>query len=67
MEMTAGLCLRVCSQEQFRIIARREAEQTDLIRQIFRHFHGAGADGAGAAQKNYILHLRFTIYDLRAG
>jgi hypothetical protein len=36
--------------QQFGIAAGGEREQTDLIRQIFRHFDGAGADAAGAAK-----------------
>ncbi len=56
MEIAAGRCLRVCSSEQFDIVARRQAEQADLIRQILSHFDRAGADGAGAAEEDDVLH-----------
>ena len=48
--MTAGRCLRRLFQQQLSVVARRQADQADLVRQIFRHLDGAGADGAGAAQ-----------------
>ena len=58
MEMMAGLVLARLLQQQFGVAARREADQADLIRQIFRHLDGAGADAAGAAEKNDVFHSK---------
>ena len=52
MEMPRAGCLRVCSSSSSDVVARRQAKQADPIRQILRHLDGAGADGAGAAEKN---------------
>jgi hypothetical protein len=43
-------------QQQFVVAARRKADQADLIRQILRDLDGAGADAAGAAEKNDVFH-----------
>ena len=48
-------------EQQFGIVARGEAEQADSIRQILRHLDGAGADGAGAAEKNNVFHVQMCV------
>ncbi len=42
--------------EQFQVVPGRQAEQADLLRQVRRHLDRAGADRAGAAQKNHVFH-----------
>ena len=52
--------------QQFGVVSGRQPDKADAIRQVLGDLDRAGADGPRAAQKNYVLHLRFTIYDLRA-
>jgi hypothetical protein len=47
---------RLLDQQQLGIIARRQSDQPDAIRQILRHLDGAGADGAGAAENDDVFH-----------
>ena len=50
-----GSVLARLLQQQFDIVARRQPEQPNAIRQILRHLDGAGADRAGAAEKNDVF------------
>ena len=43
-------------EQQFGIVARSQTDQADMVGQIFRHLDGAGADGAGRAEKNNVFH-----------
>src|SRR5262245_55219034 len=43
-------------EQQLAVVPRRQPEQADLVRQIFRHLDGAGADRPRAAEQNNVLH-----------
>jgi hypothetical protein len=51
-----GTVLARLFDQQLRIVARRQSDQADAIRQIFRHLDGAGADRAGAAENDDVFH-----------
>src|SRR5688572_12545045 len=42
--------------QQLHIVSRRETDESQMIRQVFHHFDRAGADGAGRAEKDDVLH-----------
>ena len=43
-------------EQQLDIVPGGQTEQPDLVGQILGHFDGAGADRAGAAEQNNVLH-----------
>src|SRR4051812_36359026 len=53
-----GLMLTSLFQEQLEIVSCRQADEADFFRQVLSDFQRAGANGAGAAQENDVLHGR---------